>query len=128
MRCASSARATNLAVSASMTGIVGERCYFGSPSATRTGELRTVARGFSHVGGFWFLRERLLQELLGRVGPDVALGLRIEQRFLDRSRLRARDVVDAAADPAEQRFPVVRVGCERSRERLLGGRLPAGRE
>ena len=54
------------------------------------------------------LVEDLLQELLGGVGPDVAVGLRVEQRLLERARTRAGHVLHAAADPAEQRLAVVR--------------------
>src|SRR5262249_39765910 len=69
-----------------------------------------------------------LQELLRGVVPDVAVGLRIDQRLLQRAGLRGRDVLDAPAHTAEQRLAVVRVGGERGVQRLARLGLGAGDE
>ena len=74
------------------------------------------------------LVEDLLQELLGGVGPDVAVGLRVEQRLLERARTGAGHVLHPATHPTEQRLAVVRVGVQRHPERRAGLGLVARHE
>ena len=70
------------------------------------------------------LVEHLLEELLRGIGPDVAVGLAVDQRLLDGAGLRAGDVLDAAADAAEQRLAEVWVRVQRGGQR--GARLVLG--
>ena len=73
-------------------------------------------RGCRRLGGLFV--ERLLQELLGGLGPHVAVGLRVEQRLFERSRLRARDVVDAARGSGRAASCRMGVGLQRRIQRL----------